>query len=141
MLALKTIGERLAWGARWGAIVGSVYCGLAFLILLARGDEPFEQLEVTFFDTVLTYMAGGIIGGCIVGLMRPMARSRAGSATIGFFAALPVATMAGATQRSSSSSMVIEVAVTVIFALLVGVPVGLIFHASFLEQQRPNDRP
>jgi hypothetical protein len=62
-----------------------------------------------FARLVLVYLGGGLLGGLVVGLLRPLTRSHLGAALVGVVATVPVGVAvrflryglaAGATERS-----------------------------------------
>ena len=77
-------------------VKGTVLIGLAFACIyslyvcglyLLEGPQPFERLHTTLGVVVLSYFAGGIAAGTIVGLLKPLARSRPGAIIVGITAA------------------------------------------------------
>jgi hypothetical protein len=77
-------------------IKSSVLIGLAFACIyslyvcglyLLEGSRPFDRLHTTLGIVVLMYFSGGIAAGVTVGLLQPLARSRAGAIFVGIIAA------------------------------------------------------
>jgi hypothetical protein len=80
---------------RWGILSGMAFATLfsAWIILLAivRRSWEFDSYHVSAWQIILSYFAGGIGGGAVVGLARPITRYRLGAAVVGLVAAIPVA--------------------------------------------------
>ena len=77
-------------------IKSSVVVGLAFACLyslyvcglyLLDGSAPFARLGTTLGIVIGTYFFGGISAGVVVGLLKPIARWRAGAIVVGIIAA------------------------------------------------------
>lgn len=80
--------RNVAWGIAWGAVFALAYSGLAVILTATsqlRGPEDPRLL-----DMIVAYVFGGIAGGAIVGLLRPLANSRVGAAVVGLLVAVPV---------------------------------------------------
>ena len=67
--------------------MGCFYSAFGLLIFSARGSTPFTNRGVSFGTTIAAYMIGGTLGGCILGLLRPITRYVLGA----MLAAIPVA--------------------------------------------------
>src|SRR5687767_15501416 len=82
----------LAWGARIGLAFGVVYCALATVLLAGqlRSSAPEAQMPPLWLLLSL-YLVGGIVGGALIGLFRPLTRSRPGATLVGVLAMLPIA--------------------------------------------------
>lgn len=85
------IARRVARNMRWGAALG-LGCSVIFVTYIAilrvvRGPHAFTQYGVTFKTTVLIYVVGGLGGGMILGLVRPLTRRRSGGILTGILIA------------------------------------------------------
>lgn len=52
------------------------------------GSDPFERNGVTLLSVVVTYVTIGVVGGGIVGILRPFTRHRLGAHAVGFIVGL-----------------------------------------------------
>lgn len=94
----------LLWGVRWGAIMAFGYSLIAIAISILSLSTKLLHGQVTIFQVVLTYWIGGIVGGAIVGLLRPLTRTKPGTALVGFVAAVPLtASILGLTHKPTTS--------------------------------------
>lgn len=78
--------EDLTWGIRWGVSLAIVFSLFVVLTRLAR--KPYPTSEVAAL--VLMYLVTGVVGGAVVGWLRPMNTTRLGKAFIGGVTAVPV---------------------------------------------------
>ena len=69
------------------AVLCSLWVGL---ILLLQGTGPFDRLGLSPLVCVGVYFLVGPLGGALVGLLLPLARSMIGSMFIGFVGVLPL---------------------------------------------------
>jgi len=82
----------LAWGAKWGLRLASLFCGwVVILIVINRSlTLPVDGGHTVNALAVLAlYVVGGATAGAIVGLTRPLQRSTIGAMLSGWLAALP----------------------------------------------------
>lgn len=52
------------------------------------GSDPFERNGVTLLSVVVTYVTIGVVGGGIVGVLRPFTATRPGAHAVGFIVGL-----------------------------------------------------
>lgn len=80
----QRLGNRLIAGASWGLFLGLIYCGFAGLVLLTQG---FRNVRLEIFGI---YLGGGLVGGLLVGALRPWIRSRVTAMTVGVVVMAPL---------------------------------------------------
>jgi hypothetical protein len=80
----------IRWGIGWGLFAACFYALVALVIYAFQGSRPFESKGITLASTVAVYIVGGLIGGTIVGLLRPLTKRRAGAMLLGVIAMIPV---------------------------------------------------
>jgi hypothetical protein len=139
----KTITDNLAWGIGWGlgfAVLVSIIAGVRLFIglgvyglTLAARDEISARNpeELTWVLAVFPlYFAAGILGGIVVGLLRPLTKYMPGSVSVGMI----VGTIVYATMGTLAIGMEnekflswINVSTSIICGVLVGGPVGYKF--------------
>lgn len=95
MLSIKTltnvptrVRSDVRWGVTGGLSVAAFYCLWVTAVYIVNGSAPFERNGVTFFSTVTSYLILGIVGGVIVGVLRPLSERRLGAYGIGFIVGL-----------------------------------------------------
>jgi len=93
----------IQWGMRWGATTG---IGLFIIVLIAviAGINNKTPYGFSVYELAGFYIVGGLAGGLILGLMRPLASTLLGEACIGFVVFLPLAFMIVGRSRLERSS-------------------------------------
>ena len=72
-------------------VVFAMMCSLwVGLILLLQGTAPFERAGLSPVACVAVYFLAGPLGGALIGLMLPLARSMIGYVFVGFVGVLPL---------------------------------------------------
>lgn len=96
------------------------------MIFLGRGPGPFQELGTSYEEVFWTYVLCGIVGGAIIGLLRPLYGSVAGGALAGFLVAL---VFYGAIAFTAHRDLPVaeRLFLTMVIAVLVGVPAG-VYH-------------
>lgn len=112
-------------GLRWGMLFGGLYSAVGMIIRLVRGSGPFERLGMSFGMVVITYLLGGFLGGLVLGMLLPIARTKLGAAFVGFFTALPVVAIASFSMAASAEAAIVT---TLIVAGFLGCLGGLAIH-------------
>lgn len=112
---------RISADVRWGLTLGWLGAGLLSLwvlgLALLSGSTLFEKYGMSVWGILLAYLAAGTLGGALLGVLRPLTRTRPGGALVGalvgicFYGAVAVAADGWA-------------AFDPWFALVAGIPVG-----------------
>jgi hypothetical protein len=84
---MARIAANIRWGLRGGLWVAAVLSGYVVMLYVARGSAPFVANSTTLPQVLLLYAAGGLAGGILVGLLRPLTRWRAGAVFTGVLTA------------------------------------------------------
>lgn len=126
----KSVRSRVAWGAKWGLIFGSVFTAWAIVLWLVGGSAPFEAAGSSFESVVALYLLGGASAGSAVGLLLPITRRPVGSGVVGAIAAIPVAAFLNIMNVGFEWS-VSDVLFVFFFSLVTGIPAGVIYHRIF----------
>ena len=103
-----------------------VYSAFAVALYAFRGSDPFTANGTTFGGTVVAYFVGGAGAGAVLGLLRPLARSRWGAAVVGFFCALPVWLGAAFAIDGVAALHAEDLLLTLLFSVLSGPICGVI---------------
>lgn len=88
----RDVGEDLGWGMLWGlgyAVVVSAIATAVFAIVWLGGSEQAAG-EPTLLSVLAAYLTAGVVGGCLVGLLRPLAYWPLGAMVLGFIVGLPI---------------------------------------------------
>jgi hypothetical protein len=79
----------LAWGVRVGAKMGGVYGAFAAVMMVSTG--AISKLTSWEIASILGgYLAAGVVGGIVVGALRPYTRRPLGVAVTGAAVGIPV---------------------------------------------------
>src|SRR4051812_44073909 len=80
---ITKLPSNLRWGVTWGLLMSGMYCLVALLLYIIRGPTLFAKYGLTLGTLMLTYVVGGITGGWIVGVLRPLTHWRFGAILVG----------------------------------------------------------
>ncbi len=89
---MSRLRENLSTGVWWGSRYAFAYVVVGTIIALARRDV-LESYGLTLPGLIGAYVAGGIGGGALTGLLLPLVRGQFSAAVVGFLVALPVMLM------------------------------------------------
>lgn len=108
-------------GALWGVWYAGCYSGIAVILYIVDGPRRFEANDVSLLQVLALYWIGGVLGGAILGLLRPLAHRRLGAMLVGSLVIYPstagvMTTMAGSPFAWSGR----DFAGTVVVATLLG---------------------
>ncbi|HEX6964639.1 MAG TPA: hypothetical protein VF166_02495 [Gemmatimonadaceae bacterium] len=131
----RSLGQDLRWGIRWGlatALLFSLYA-LGIFVFASVGARTNYFASNSPWLVVVSYFAGGIGGGVIAGLLRPLARWALGTMVMGILAAFPVygavaLIMPLIDEESAGMSLHELLLITVACALMIGPPAALSFR-------------
>ena len=79
-----TFGGNVGWGIKWGLAAAVFFSVWVTGVRLISGEAPFRDVGVTYAGTVVTYLLLGLVGGCVLGTLRPVAASRSGAILTGW---------------------------------------------------------
>lgn len=83
-----TVVSRLRAGSVTGLAIALVYSGYVLVLDVLSGGRAFADVGVGVRVIVPFYVAGGLAGGLVYGLLKPLTRSRVGAGFVGFVIAL-----------------------------------------------------
>jgi hypothetical protein len=101
-----------------------LFSGVAVLVRVTRGAEPFERVGVALPSLLLAYVTGGLVAGALAGLLLRYARTAFGMALVGFVVALPVVHAAAMAMHSIEEWIRADVVITSLITALVLGPAG-----------------
>ena len=79
----------MVWGVTFGLAMAALYSLIAIVIYVFAGQEPFAAYEISLGEALIGYWAGGLLGGAIFGVLRPLARKPFGAIVVGIVVAVP----------------------------------------------------
>lgn len=124
----------LAWGVGWGLTFAVVFGVLAVAAHLAGAESSVASnsaAEFTILDALVYEGALGLLGGSILGLLRPHASSPFGATCIGFLVGCSAALLVLFITPGQVEGIVRQVLVMILTGLVVGAPLGYIYYRIF----------
>ena len=81
------------WGIGWGVAFSALYGVLVVAQYFASQGQVLERKGLHLLVVLAAYAASGVLGGAVLGILRPLGRSKGGSMLLGFIVMLPVGVM------------------------------------------------
>lgn len=110
------------WGLIWGLAFGVFYTLIVTVLTLLRGLGPLERMGFSLQGAIAVYLGGGLFGGLVVGVLRPVTVWRAGAIGVGLLVFVPLMYAIMSMMVSSGERDI---------ALIGAVALGSIFGAYF----------
>jgi len=107
----------IRWGLNWGLWIATAFSILVIALAGFRGSADYPKLGLTTPAIVALYYALAIVGGSVLGLLRPFSRSKFGGFIVGSIIGTLV--YAGAGLAIKGADLLI-----VPVALILGVAIG-----------------
>lgn len=86
----RVLSDDVRWGLKWGMSAAFFFSAWVGLVRAASGTEPFDEIGLALESVIAAYVAFGVVGGVILGLLRPLMKSQLGSALVGWIIAIIV---------------------------------------------------
>jgi hypothetical protein len=87
---MDTLIDRCRVGIKVGLVAAVLYSAYVTLAYLITDGALLDSRGLTLPAVLLTYLAGGVVGGLTYGVLSPLERWRVGAAVVGAFVLLPV---------------------------------------------------
>lgn len=111
----------LKWGVGYGLIFAVLFSLIVIVQYLLAGPGVAASRGIPVVAAIGAYFGGGIIGGVLLGLLRPLTRWRLGSAVVGIITCLPLSVAFALAFEGRPSNWSVEmVAAGIIVAVLIG---------------------
>lgn len=78
------------WGLKWGLVFATGFSLIALAMTVLTGGEVINNQGVSLAASIALYWSGGVFGGIVLGLLRPLTRTRVGAALVGVIIMVPV---------------------------------------------------
>lgn len=137
-----SLSQNLRWGLRFGLFIAAIFVILATGAVLVGGSLTFRIGDSTIFASYLREVVGeicaGVVGGLIVGALRPLLRTAGAAAGVGFVAALGVTLVIEIDLYGIPHWQVDDMAFIVAFAAFTGPVLGtfLWYKAKDIQQRK-----
>lgn len=88
MTILKRAVSNLKWGIGYGLKFGIAFSILISILWALGGAQSARREGMSYGVVVVCYLAMGLVGGIIVGILRSWSHTRLGAIAIGLFVAV-----------------------------------------------------
>ena len=124
----RAIVERMVMGAKAGALLGVLYCGIATVSFVVRGTAATAAMGVGLPSLFAAYLIGGPASGAVAAILFPLGRTLAGALVVGFVSIIPLIlggriVLRGLARWDRADSVVIMAT-----ALFIGGLTGVLVH-------------
>lgn len=83
------MAQDIRWGVRQGVGLGVFYSMFVTVLYVVTGGGNVRDVDLSLGSLVAFYLLGGVFCGAIVGLLRPLARSKRGAYVVAVAASIP----------------------------------------------------
>lgn len=73
----------IIWGLRWGIVFAAGFSFFALVLIAVTSGEILEEQNLSVGFVLLWYWVAGVVGGTLLGLLRPLTKRRLGSTLCG----------------------------------------------------------
>jgi hypothetical protein len=84
-----TLAQDMRWGVKQGVSLGVFYSVFVTILYVATGGENARDVHLSLGTLISFYLFGGVFCGAIVGVLRPLARSKSGAYVVALAASVP----------------------------------------------------
>lgn len=123
--------RNLRTGLGYGVAYAAVYSAFVLVLALLAGERLFAGSGTSLVRVVLGYVAAGVGGGLVVGLLLPLGGTKLGAASVGFVAAIPVFFAFGMVAGDPQPPLEVLLLDALPLAAIMGAPAGLIIRSQF----------
>jgi len=114
--------------ASWLLLAGSLSV-IAIIKYVLVGSELFTKVNhMGLLMVIVIYLVGGLCGGLIAGILRPLGSTTLGSACVGFLSTIPFFSAVMGVGIPKSDWYPAGVSLCLIFSLIMGGGLGAVFH-------------
>lgn len=117
----RPMTSRWRWGLKWGGVMAMFYCVIGGIAWLITGARAMISLPVL----LALYAIGGVGGGLILALLKPLTGTWWGAAFAGFVIAFTVWGLFGIRHIEAFGSLTVHLLVSAVLALVTGAPIGV----------------
>jgi hypothetical protein len=108
-----------------GLLFGAMLSAVALLVLVFKGDSPFDHLQISPLRAITTYLLAGGLAGLLIGLMIPLTRWMLGAALVAFVAAFAIWFAIGWSTNPDDPLKTVKT--SLVLAAAFGLPMGIGF--------------
>jgi len=86
----SSIGSDIKWGLSWGLWLAGGFSLLGTALFVLQGTVLGNPSRFSFPLVILGYFAMGVMGGVLVGVLRPLGQGRVGATILGIISGILV---------------------------------------------------
>lgn len=101
---LNTVLNNIRWGLSLGLIFTAIFCAYVCVLSIARRSTRFDAYGTTLWGIMAVYLTGGVLGGTLLGVLRPFTKRRMGAIFAGVAVLIPLFTAIWATVAGPSAA-------------------------------------
>ncbi len=127
--------RNILWGLTYGLVFGIIFSIWAVIVSVLQGSLVLEVRgsRIHLLAVIAVYLVGGQAAGFLVGVLKPLTRSKLGASFVGMLAAAPVGF--GVMLSISGFPLTSDDFITLaIWSTVFGGAVGLIYHGIFYDE-------
>lgn len=79
----SSVKDDIVWGVSSFLVFAVLLCAWATVVRIVSGPGPFERDQITYPKALLLYLGLGVLGGVVLGIVRPLTRTRRGTLIAG----------------------------------------------------------
>lgn len=135
-----TVWRNARWGIVGGLVVAAIYSVWIIILMFVQGSVTLTvrgQEQVNGVVVIASYLVGGVGGGAVVGILRPLLARKAGAAIVGVIAAIPMILAVRVVLRGFQPWDSEDAVVLGISCVILGVFGGLILWGVLHEPNAP----
>jgi peptidoglycan/LPS O-acetylase OafA/YrhL len=80
---MMNLVRNLKWGLRWGLIMAVGFTVIGIVATIGASFDPTPRNDPSLASFIGFYFLAGIVGGLLLGLLRPVTRSKVGAMLVG----------------------------------------------------------
>ena len=134
MKKARDIARDLRWGLGNGLFYAAGFSVLVLILALLRGSTDYPEYGTTTWRIIRVYFAAGLLGGLLVGWMRPFTSRRWGAIAVG--ALIGVVVYGSAMLATDMPASAVP-----FIALVAGVPMGALLGNKHWKEAQPEEAP
>jgi hypothetical protein len=128
----RDIARDIRWGVGNGLFYALGFSGLVLVLALFRGSTEYPEYGTTTWRIIRVYFAAGVLGGLVLGWLRPVTSRRWGARAVGaLIGTIVYGSAMLATDIPRSAGLVI--------ALVLGIPMGALLGNKQWKESQPED--
>jgi hypothetical protein len=81
---LILLAKNIKWGIGYGVVIAGIFSVWAGFVYVVNGTTAVQKYHASLLAVIGAYVACGVFGGVILGVLRPVSHTKVGNAVTGF---------------------------------------------------------